>query len=79
MICDRFTDSTLAYQVYGKKVNRHFIEHIHKFILQGVKPNITFILKVSSKSSKLRLKKEEQKIGMIISLNLFTSKHKNHF
>ena len=61
VICDRFTDSTLAYQVYGKKVNRHFIEHIHKFILQGVKPNITFILKVSSKSSKLRLKKRRTK------------------
>jgi len=46
VICDRFIDSTLAYQVYGKKVNRFFIDHIHKFILQGIKPNITFILKV---------------------------------
>ncbi|MBD1150685.1 dTMP kinase [Pelagibacterales bacterium SAG-MED29] len=61
VICDRFTDSTLAYQVYGKKVNRNFIDHIHKFILQGIKPNITFILKVSSKSSKLRLKKRRTK------------------
>ena len=24
VICDRFTDSTLAYQVYGKKVNLNF-------------------------------------------------------
>ena len=61
VICDRFTDSTLAYQVYGKKVNRYFIDHIHKFILQGIKPNITFILKVSSESSKLRLKKRRTK------------------
>ncbi len=61
VICDRFLDSTLAYQVYGKKVNRFFIDHIHKFILQGVKPNITFILKVSSKSSELRLKKRRTK------------------
>jgi len=61
VICDRFIDSTLAYQVYGKKVNRFFIDHIHKFILQGIKPNITFILKVSSKSSKLRLKKRRTK------------------
>ncbi len=57
VICDRFIDSTLAYQVYGKKVNKSFIDNIHKFILQGIKPNITFILKVSSKSSKLRLQK----------------------
>ena len=61
VICDRFVDSTLAYQVYGKKVNRNFIEHIHKFILQGIKPNITFILKVSSKASKLRLKRRKTK------------------
>ena len=61
VICDRFIDSTLAYQVYGKKVNRSFIDFIHKFILQGIKPNITFVLKVSSKSSKLRLKKRKSK------------------
>ena len=59
VICDRFTDSTLAYQVYGKKVNKSFIHNIHKYILKGVKPNITFILKVSSKSSRDRLKKRK--------------------
>ncbi len=61
IICDRFVDSTLAYQVYGKKVNKRFIDQIHKFILHGVKPNITFILKVSSRSSNLRLKKRKTK------------------
>jgi len=61
VICDRFIDSTLAYQVYGKRVNRSFIDHIHKFILQGIKPNVIFILKVSSRSSKLRLKKRRTK------------------
>ena len=57
IICDRFTDSTLAYQVYGKKVNRKFIDNIHKYILNGIKANLTFILKVSPKSSRERLKK----------------------
>ncbi len=61
VICDRFIDSTLAYQVYGKKVNETFIKNIHKFILEGIKPNITFILKVSATSSKLRLKKRKSK------------------
>ena len=61
VICDRFVDSTLAYQVYGKKVNINFIRNIHKFILNKVKPNITFILKVSSNSSKQRLKKRKTK------------------
>ncbi len=61
VICDRFTDSTLAYQVYGKKVDINFINNIHKKILQGVKPNVVFILKVSKKSSRLRLKKRKTK------------------
>jgi dTMP kinase len=59
VICDRFVDSTFAYQVYGKKVKKNFIDQIHKTILQGVKPNITFILKVSSITSKIRLKKRK--------------------
>jgi len=61
VICDRFIDSTIAYQVYGKKVDDKFIENIHKKILQGVRPNIVFILKVSEKSSKKRLKKRKSK------------------
>ncbi len=61
VICDRFTDSTLAYQVYGKKVDIKFINNIHKKILQGIKPDLVFILKVSKKSSRLRLKKRKTK------------------
>ncbi len=61
VICDRFTDSTLAYQVYGKKVDINFINNIHKKILDGLKPNIVFILKVSKKTSKERLKKRKTK------------------
>ena len=48
VICDRFTDSTLAYQVYGKKVNNNFIKIIHKQILGNLKPNITFLLILQS-------------------------------
>ena len=61
VICDRFIDSTLAYQVYGKKINLNFVNNIHKWILNGLKPNLTFILKVSPKSSKKRLIKRKSK------------------
>ena len=61
VICDRFIDSTIAYQVYGKKVNFKFINNIHKVILGNLKPNITFVLKVSHKSSKKRLLKRKKK------------------
>jgi len=61
VICDRFIDSTIAYQVYGKKINKSFVDQIHKYILHGIKPNITFVLKVSQKSSKNRLRKRKVK------------------
>ena len=47
--------------MYGKKVDLTFITNIHKKILRGLKPNIVFILKVSSKVSKIRLKKRKNK------------------
>ena len=79
IICDRFIDSTLAYQVYGKKVNRSFIDHIHKFILQGIKPDITFVLKVTPKVSKQRLKKRKTKNRYDKFPQVFYSKVQNFF
>ena len=61
VICDRFIDSTIAYQVHGKKVNLNFIKNIQKIILRNIKPSITFVLKVSSNSSKKRLLKRKSK------------------
>ncbi len=79
IICDRFVDSTLAYQVYGKKVNRFFIDRIHKFILQGIKPDVTFVLKVSPKASKQRLKKRKTKNRYDKFSQVFYSKVQNYF
>ena len=61
VICDRFVDSTIAYQVYGKKVKPAFIKKIHNVILGNLKPNITFVLKVNPRSSKRRLLKRKSK------------------
>ena len=61
MICDRFTDSTIAYQVFGKGVKLKFINDIHKYILKGLRPNLIFILKVSADSSRKRLSKRKSK------------------
>jgi len=61
IICDRFIDSTLAYQVYGKGVNRNLVNSIHKFILGNIKPNITFILKANILNAMKRLNKRKKK------------------
>ena len=56
IICDRFIDSTLAYQVFGKKVSLNFINNIHKQILRKIKPDLTIVLKVKKYSFLKRLK-----------------------
>ena len=61
IICDRFIDSTFAYQVYGKKVSMKFIDNIHKKILGNIKPDITFVLKVKKESFIKRLKNRKIK------------------
>tara|TARA_B100000700_G_scaffold319601_1_gene415106 strand:- start:545 stop:1189 length:645 start_codon:yes stop_codon:yes gene_type:complete len=60
VICDRFIDSTFAYQVYGKGVDKKLIDIAHKFILKNLKPDITFVLKV--KISKAMKRLNERKI-----------------
>ena len=71
-------DSTIAYQAYGKKVKLNFINEIHKIILGKLKPDITFVLKVSQSPQEKDCLNEDQKIGMIGFHNLFTIKYKNH-
>ena len=61
VICDRFIDSTFAYQVHGKQVKKSFIDNIHKEILGKLKSNLTIILKVDQSSALLRLKKRKVK------------------
>ena len=79
IICDRFTDSTIAYQVYGKKVDYNFINNIHKVILRGITPNIVFVLKVSKESSRKRLKKRKSKNRYDNFAQSFYSKAQNSF
>ena len=79
VICDRFVDSTVAYQVYGKKVEYNFIKNIHKKILNGVKPNIVFVLKVSKRASRERLKKRKTKNRYDNFTQSFYNKVQNSF
>ena len=61
IICDRFVDSTSAYQIYGKGVNKSFIDTIHKHILKGLKPDLTFILTSKISKAMKRLHKRKKK------------------
>jgi dTMP kinase len=59
IISDRFTDSTLAYQVGGRGVSKELVNSVHKNILQNLSPDITIILKVTIKKAFSRMKKRK--------------------
>jgi dTMP kinase len=61
IICDRFIDSTLSYQVYGKRVSKKLVNIIHKEILKNIKPDLTFILKLNISKALKRINKRGYK------------------
>jgi len=44
VLCDRFFDSTLAYQGYGRNLDTTFLTHSHLFVTDGLTPHLTFLL-----------------------------------
>ena len=50
VICDRFLDSTIAYQGYGLGVNIKLIKSIGNFATQGITPDLTIFLDLPVKS-----------------------------
>ena len=58
VICDRFSDSTLAYQGYGRNINLEIIKNIESIVCQGEYPDLTFFLEISPEESILRRKNE---------------------
>lgn len=44
VLCDRFADSTLAYQVYGRGLSESFVKSANAFACQGVEPDRTILL-----------------------------------
>lgn len=61
LICDRFVDSTFAYQVIGNKIKKDINFINNKYILKDIKPNLTIILKSNMKNIFKRLKKRKIK------------------
>ena len=60
VICDRFTDSTRAYQGYGHGLDLDTIENLKEITLGGLEPDLTFILDIESKAG---LERSERRLA----------------
>jgi dTMP kinase len=59
VISDRFTDSTYAYQVIGNKIDKKINLMNQKYVLNGLKPNLTIVLNANFNTIYSRIKKRK--------------------
>ncbi len=60
IICDRFSDSTIAYQHYGMGIKRKIISLVNKEIIEKYKPDFTFLMVVNVNKIRSRLNKRKK-------------------
>ena len=60
VLCDRFTDSTLAYQGAGRGLPKEFIARVNAFATNGLAPDITLLLDLPPADGLARQMSEEQ-------------------
>ncbi len=74
VICDRFSDSTFAYQGYAREMNLELIHSLHQLLKIDIKPDRTYFLdikpEIGLKRSKNRLKQSSSKEDRFEDLDL---------
>ena len=54
VICDRYVDSSLAYQAYARGLGKDFIEKINAFALNNYLPDVTVFIDLTPEAAFLR-------------------------
>jgi dTMP kinase len=54
VLCDRFFDSTVAYQVFGRGLDATHVQRIIEFAIAGTIPDLTLLLRVPLETSEAR-------------------------
>lgn len=54
VLCDRYADSTIAYQSFGRGLDINSLEYLHKVATKDFWPDITFLLDVDVETGLLR-------------------------
>jgi dTMP kinase len=54
VITDRFSDSTVAYQGFGRRIDLGYIDFIQRIVTEGLKPDITLLLDLDVETGLMR-------------------------
>jgi len=60
VICDRYADSTTAYQSYGRGIDLEMVKAVNNAATQGLKPDLTILLDMSVEEGLARKKIKRQ-------------------
>jgi dTMP kinase len=63
VLCDRFTDATLAYQGFGRGLDLHMLRELCAAATGGLTPDVTLLLDVPVETALARLREREQGAG----------------
>ncbi len=64
VILDRHTDSTMAYQGYGRGMNRETVEQLNSFATQSRTPDLTILLDIDAPTGVARAQKITSQQGL---------------
>ena len=59
VVSDRFSDSTIAYQGYGRGLPLDILKDMNNFACEGLKPDLTLLLDVTPETSHARMHQRE--------------------
>lgn len=62
VLCDRHTDSTVAYQGYGRELDIEQIKMLNNIATSGLKPDLTFIFDIDIDTAQKRVGKNKDRI-----------------
>ena len=80
VICDRFTDSTMAYQGQGQGVNQKFLINLIQEVTENIMPDFTFVFDMDIKNSLTRANKRDNNNNRYEKFNNdFHDKIRNYF
>lgn len=60
VICDRFADSTFAYQGYGRGIDVQLLKDLNEFATEGLVPDMTILLDVPPEVSRERIAERQK-------------------
>jgi len=55
VVCDRYADSTIAYQGYGRGLPIKVLRRLNKFATLGIKPDLTFVIDIDPRKGLERM------------------------